>query len=501
MERIAGFEIHPAASAFPLMPEAELEQLAKDIATRGQDLPIVLHQGQVLDGRNRLLACERAGVPPKTVEWDGRGGSPTAFAVGANIHRRHLTESQRAMLAAEFEPLFAEEARQRQVANLRKGAETPVTAPGREREAKGTAAAQAASAVGSAERSVQRAKAVAKQAPKLAEQVKQGEVTLKQAEKQIRTREQLKQVKAYRPPEGKFPVIACDPPWPFEDELEGDGARGGLPYPPMTLEEICAFPVPADKDCILFLWVTNAHLVDGSALRVLQAWGFEPKTLITWVKDRMGVGRWVRNITEHVVVAVKGKPTVTLKNQTTAISAPRRAHSEKPAEAFELFESLCPAEPKLELWARAERAGWVTSGAEAPAPRGLPECKAGCGTRVLGGGSGLCRKCALAESRAQKHRAKGDGPIRWKLTKDGGATGRGVVSGTRFTVERHKTLSESWKAKGYGEWSYGWEALGGGGTPFKSLEEAQAAAEENERGRARSKQHRKRNEKRTRRSA
>lgn len=471
MERIAGFEIHPAASAFPLMPEAELEQLAKDIATRGQDLPIVLHQGQVLDGRNRLLACERAGVPPKTVEWDGRGGSPTAFAVGANIHRRHLTESQRAMLAAELLPLFEGEAKERQRAAG--GDRRSVTAQGRGANGEGTAAAQAASAVGSAERSVQRAKAVAKQAPKLAEQVKQGEVTLKQAEKQIRTREQLKQVKAYRPPQGKFPVIACDPPWPFEDELEGDGARGGLPYPPMTLEEICAFPVPADKDCILFLWVTNAHLVDGSALRVLQAWGFEPKTLITWVKDRMGVGRWVRNITEHVVVAVKGKPTVTLKNQTTAISAPRRAHSEKPAEAFELFESLCPAEPKLELWARAERAGWVTSGAEAPAPRGLPECKAGCGTRVLSGGSGLCRKCAQAESRAQRKAAKAKAPVEG-VCQDCGCTWEEPCPGGCGWVDSDQTLCT--------------ECL-------KAREKAGEAV------RARSKQHRKRNEKRTRRSA
>ncbi len=401
MERIAGFEVHPAASAFPRLGGAELEQLAKDITERGQELPVVLHEGRVLDGRNRLLACERAKVEPKTVEWDGRGGSPTAFVVAANLRRRHLTDSQRAMVAAELLPLFEAEAKERQRAAG--GDRRTVAAQGREANGEGTAAAAAAKTVGSAERSVQRAKAVAKKAPKLAEQVKAGRVTLKQAEKQLRTNEQLKKVKAYHPPEGRYPVIVADPPWPYEDELDGsDAARGGLPYPPMKLEDICGFKVPADKDCVLFLWVTNAHLVDGSAKRVLDAWGFQPKTLVTWVKDRMGVGRWLRNITEHCILAVKGRPTVTLTNQTTELRAPRGAHSAKPAELFSLVESLCPAGPRLELWARGERKGWVTSGAEASESKPeLPKCEE-CGGPTL---SKLCYQCAQAESRARRKAA------------------------------------------------------------------------------------------------
>lgn len=363
-ELIAGYEIHPAASRLPLMPEADLRAMAEDIKARGLDRPVVTFRGQVIDGRNRLLACQLAGIEPAVQEWDCRGASVVKYVIAANLHRRHLNESQKAMLAADLLPMFEAEARERQRASLKQGDEVPSAPRGANGE-KGKAAELAAAEVGAAPRSVERAKAVAKHAPELAEQVREGKTTLKQAEKQLRRAEQIKQVKKYRPPEGQFPVIVADPPWPYEDELDGsDAARGGLPYPAQTLDDICANPPPAAADCILWLWVTNAHLVDGSANQVLDAWGFTPKTLLTWVKDRMGAGRWLRGVTEHVILAVKGKPVVSLKNETTAFDAPVGRHSEKPGTFYAMVQRLCPARPLLELNARAPRHGWVTSGAE-----------------------------------------------------------------------------------------------------------------------------------------
>lgn len=91
--------IHPAATIFPEMSAAEIDALALDIAAHGLRDPIVIYDGQVLDGRHRQRACAEAGVEPRYVEWDGNG-TPEAFVLSKNLHRRHLSASQRAMIAA-----------------------------------------------------------------------------------------------------------------------------------------------------------------------------------------------------------------------------------------------------------------------------------------------------------------------------------------------------------------------------------------------------------------
>ncbi len=106
--------VHPAAELFPLLTGDDLARLASDIAQNGLLEPIVVFDGLLLDGRNRRRACEMAGVEPRYVEWHGEGGSPVAFVAARNLHRRHLTESQRAAIAAQVKGLFEEEAAERQ---------------------------------------------------------------------------------------------------------------------------------------------------------------------------------------------------------------------------------------------------------------------------------------------------------------------------------------------------------------------------------------------------
>jgi len=91
---------HPLAALFPLMTGAAFEDLRASIASNGLREPIVLHEGMVLDGRNRLRACEETGTPPRFRELDG--ADPLAFVLDANLHRRHLSESQRAAVGAEM---------------------------------------------------------------------------------------------------------------------------------------------------------------------------------------------------------------------------------------------------------------------------------------------------------------------------------------------------------------------------------------------------------------
>lgn len=107
--------VHPAATMFPMMHGPELGLLVQDIEENGLREPIVLHEGLILDGRNRLRACELAPVPPRFVEWDGVG-SPIAFVLSRNLHRRHLNESQRAIIAARAKVMFENEADERKAA-------------------------------------------------------------------------------------------------------------------------------------------------------------------------------------------------------------------------------------------------------------------------------------------------------------------------------------------------------------------------------------------------
>jgi N6-adenosine-specific RNA methylase IME4 len=134
----------------------------------------------------------------------------------------------------------------------------------------------------------------------------------------------------------------------------------------MSIAALCAMApqvqAMAHDDCILWLWVTNHHMRE--AFEVLAAWGFEQRTILTWVKDKMGMGDWLRGQTEHAMLAVRGKPIVHLVSQTTALFAPVRAHSRKPDEFYAFVESLCPAPRYAELFARTERDRWDGHGNE-----------------------------------------------------------------------------------------------------------------------------------------
>lgn len=93
-------EVHPVAELFPMLADDELADLADDIAVRGLLQPIVLDPaGRLLDGRNRLTACEKAGVEPTFTVYDG--DDPNGYALVVNITRRHLSTGARAVIAAQ----------------------------------------------------------------------------------------------------------------------------------------------------------------------------------------------------------------------------------------------------------------------------------------------------------------------------------------------------------------------------------------------------------------
>ena len=158
-------------------------------------------------------------------------------------------------------------------------------------------------------------------------------------------------------------TIVADPPWRYRAAATKADARKH--YKTMGLPELLALPVDqyADPSGVhLWLWTTNAFVEE--AYRVIRAWGFSPLTLITWCKNGPGVGHYLRNNTEHCILASRGRPLVPKeKPLSTWYIWPRGPHSRKPDAFYDLVETVSPA-PYLELFARYVRLGWEGWGDE-----------------------------------------------------------------------------------------------------------------------------------------
>lgn len=193
-----------------------------------------------------------------------------------------------------------------------------------------------------------------------------GQGVIKQAKQELRA-EQVDEARRSIPtetPEGQYSTIVLDPPWRYdggEQAHDPQGFRGVTPYPTMGLDEIAALELPMAADCAVWLWTTHRFMRHTFAL--FDAWGLEDKAILTWVKPKMGIGRWLRSQSEYCVLGVRGRPVWNLTNQTTILEAPTREHSRKPDEFYAMVEQLCVG-PYLDFFSREPREGWAQYGAE-----------------------------------------------------------------------------------------------------------------------------------------
>ncbi len=168
-------------------------------------------------------------------------------------------------------------------------------------------------------------------------------------------------------PEGTFGVIYADPPWRYEGSLS-QSRQVEANYQTLETPDIVAMPIHAllAESAILFLWAVSPKIPE--ALMVMDGWGFDYTTCAVWVKDRIGPGYTFRQQHELLLVGKQGNmPTPPQASRpSSVIEAPRREHSAKPEVVYELIEHMYPAVPKLELFARTERAGWTSWGNEVP---------------------------------------------------------------------------------------------------------------------------------------
>src|SRR5262249_17059346 len=101
---MSAVKFHPLANAFPLLEGSDFDAFVATIRVNGPREPIPLLDGMILDGRNRYRACRAIGINPRSVDFDPDvDGEPLAFVISKNVTRRHLDESQRAMVAARLE--------------------------------------------------------------------------------------------------------------------------------------------------------------------------------------------------------------------------------------------------------------------------------------------------------------------------------------------------------------------------------------------------------------
>lgn len=378
-------EYHKYAELFPLIQNESFDEFKKDIEHNGLREPIWIFEGKILDGRNRYRACLETGTAIKTREYTG--DDPIGFVVSLNLKRRHLDTAQRAMVASrlanmqhggdrkseDFNVEISTLVSQSEAANLLNVSRESVVSAKKVID-KGTE--ELIQKVDAGEIAVSTAATIA-ELPKeeQAEIVARGEKEILEAAKEIKTqkaiakREEIALIKKNNPviiPEGKYSCIVIDPPWEMK-KIDRDVRPNQVEfdYPTMSESELSEFEVSSMSadNCHLFCWTTHKHLP--SALRLLEAWGFRYVCTFVWHKNGgfQPIGLPQYNC-EFVLYARKGTPSfIDTKAFNCCFDAPRREHSRKPDEFYEVIARVTEG-PRIDVFSREKRAGFSQFGNE-----------------------------------------------------------------------------------------------------------------------------------------
>lgn len=352
----------------PLTP-GERTQLEENIVAAGRATdPLVLWGDVLVDGHNRYDICRTHHLPFTTtpVRLANRAEA-REWIVRRQFGRRNLTPFQRIELALQLAPLLSARAKANQGTRndlLQNSARSLAT----NREL--------ATLAGVSHDTVHKGRVLSEHASAgLKTQLRTGEVAIDKAYRDVRiaVRRDLNVAavaaqsrKAARlDTQRPVPVILSDPPWSYDVPLRPQD-RVDNHYRQMSVEDLCRLPVQktATMDAVLFLWVPSPLLPEGFS--VMSAWGFEYKTSLVWVKSQAGLGYFVRQQHELLLIGVRGKMPHPLDTHrpSSVIFAKRRKHSEKPDDVYEVIERMYPDYEKRELFARRPHPGWLAWGNE-----------------------------------------------------------------------------------------------------------------------------------------
>jgi len=363
----------------PPLSTEEFELLEASIKKEGCRDPIVTWNNTIIDGHNRYAICIKHNIPFKTVEHSFEDDDEAKLWIIENqMARRNLTPYQRSVLALKGDNIVAERAKKQQgtrtdlLPNLAKSFQPIDT---RETLAK---------LAGVSHGTIAKVKVIQREAPKeIIDKLEKNEISIHQAYQKVRQVKKVQDIQKksenIKPSDDvidifntdkKYNIIYADPPWSYEVDYVPD-RNVKTHYKIMTLEEILKLPINniADKNCILFLWVTAPQLQN--VFKVIEAWGFKYSTVgFVWVKKNkdgspfIGLGAWTRANAELCLIAKKGSITCLDHSISQIIEAPVEEHSKKPDIVRELIERLVGKLPRIELFARQKPNGWDVWGDE-----------------------------------------------------------------------------------------------------------------------------------------
>ena len=170
----------------------------------------------------------------------------------------------------------------------------------------------------------------------------------------------------------KLSDVMYVPPWAYRDGVgvAGSVQRGpgaAMHYPTLSIAELCDLDIKgiADRDAVLFLWVTSPLLFE-CAEPVITAWGFEYKASIVWNKDAHNMGHYVSVRHEFLLICTRGSATPdTAERLASVVTEQRTTHSTKPERFREMIDAMYTHGKRIELFARREPpAPWAAYGNE-----------------------------------------------------------------------------------------------------------------------------------------
>lgn len=377
---------------FPEMQPDDYNRLKSDMIKNGYDptMPIIIYQGDIIDGWNRFKVCCELGIEPVTTDYKGSDSDAIEYIMRTN-KRRNLNSSQWACIATEAEEMLRGIAEAVEAERRKKQAETqsetkkkelsdnklthsPAT---KDEPKKPERVTQKAAELFNTNRTyISEAQKLKDTAPEVFEQVKSGLKTITEVKKEQKI-EQKRQERDAKNAEimkiiesgalehvSEFEIVLADPPWRY-DFSETECREIENNYPTATIEDICSHAPKTTPDSILFLWATAPKLRE--AMQVVDAWGFTYRTHAVWDKCKIGMGYWFRGQHELLIVATKGKasPPIAENRVSSIFKESRTEHSKKPDCVYEWIESAFVSYKKLEMYARSNRPGWKSWGAEA----------------------------------------------------------------------------------------------------------------------------------------
>lgn len=373
----------------PLTPD-EYAQLEANCLADGIRDPLVVWQGVLIDGHNRLAIAEKHGLDYTVVEKEFEDENHVKIWMIRNQKgRRNLTDGWKYMLAETEKTIQMEIGAAIRKATVGRPKQTEVVDESQEKllstidnnfqpeqveKQKHNTREIIAESLGWSTGKVAMADRVFKsEKPEIKAAVLSGEKSINEAYKEIKKaeietrREEIRdnlQAQYLQTGKKKYRVIYADPPWQYGNAMPEYVTTPEDHYPAMDIEDICSMPISdiSENNSVLFLWTTSPHLEE--SFEVINRWGFKYKTSFVWDKVKHNMGHYNSVRHELLLVCTRGSCTPDVKKLfDSVVTEERTVHSKKPETFRNIIDTIYTQGNKIELFARnIDKEGWDVYG-------------------------------------------------------------------------------------------------------------------------------------------